>query len=201
MRPDLTPERLRHLIAGGDEAQMQQAIEILRGLGTPPAEIAAWLVEAFPTPLEHPGPLLIACANGDETRAGVAARLLAADCADRLVDLYEQTLHNPRPEVRAAVVAARALASGRLTTAEAVAVATDLPYAGWRGPAQDATSAASWALDPLPFDAAEEAGAKARQGARDLATEADWQRARLAHYLTALLTGADLFSLPPEETP
>lgn len=118
-----------------------------------------------------------------------AARLFAADCAERTLPIFEK--NNPKDNrCRKAVEAARSFTNGQITRAEldaAGAAAWDAAGAAARAAVGNAAWAASWAAagaaarDAAWVAARDAAGAAAGDAARD--AERQWQTDRLFQYL------------------
>jgi len=110
------------------------------------------------------------------------ARLFAADCAERVLPLFEKERPNDaRP--REAIAVARRFAVGEATREELAAAGA----AAWaaraaRAAAWDAAGAAGDAAWAAAWTAAWDAAGAARAAAR--AAERQWQRERLAQYLS-----------------
>jgi hypothetical protein len=139
-----------------------------------------------------------------DTWNDTTARLFAADCAERVLPIYEKAYKDTRP--RQAVEAARAFARGEISRDElaaAGAAAGAAARAAAGDAARDAARAAAWAAArAAAWDAAwaaarDAAGDAARAAARDAAGDAardaawaaardaarDWQTERLFAYL------------------
>jgi hypothetical protein len=136
-----------------------------------------------------------------ETWNDRTARLFAADCAERVLPLFEvEHPNDPRP--RAAIETARRFATGNATKDElaaagAAAAAWDAARdAAWaaadaaRAAARDAARAAAWtaAWDVAWAAAWDAAGAAARAAAG--AAEREWQQQHLASLLGLRVEGA-----------
>ena len=124
-----------------------------------------------------------------ETWNEKSARLFAADCAEKVLPIYEKEYPN-EDAPRKAIQAARDYANGKITK-EQLAVASDAARdAAWAA-AWAAASAAAWAAAWAAASAA--ASAAARDAARAAASAAasaaawdaawDWQTERLFKYL------------------
>lgn len=198
-------ERVDILLASRDEAQIRQGIEILRALSLSPGEIAARAAAALPDPL-FPAPLLRVV---DGERGWDATRLWACDCAERALPHFEVSRpHDKRP--RRAIEAARTFAR----TPQSKTVASEYaPLHEVIGEARGASVDAATFLERMAVFAAESLGfwtdndstnaafyaiqAAINTGSRveketARGLEIGWQRQRLAHYLTLLLTGDPL---------
>jgi hypothetical protein len=113
------------------------------------------------------------------------ARLFAADCAERVLPIFERARPNDdRP--RKAIRAARAFTNGEIDR-QALFAAWDAAWAA----AWDAAQAAAWdAARAAAWDAAQAAAqAAARAAAGD--AECQWQAERLAQYLSGALVGVN----------
>jgi hypothetical protein len=113
------------------------------------------------------------------------ARLFAADCAERVLPLFEKERPNDARQ-REAIAVARRFARGEATREE-----LDAARAAARDPARAAARAAAWAAArdaarDAAWDAARDAaGAAARAAAWDAARDAAWAAARDAAWAAA----------------
>ena len=114
-----------------------------------------------------------------------SARLFAADCAERVLPIFEK-YHPKDTRPRDAIAVARRFANGEATHDElAAAGAAALAAArdAARAAARDAACAAGWAAAWAAAGAAAGAAARAAAWAAGWAAEIEWQAQRLAFYL------------------
>ncbi len=151
-----------------------------------------WLAEAGKERIEQADKVVVRRArllSRCEAWNDRTARLFAADCAERVLTLFERERpDDSRP--RDAIAAARAFANDEID-AGARAAAGAAAWAAARAAAWDAAGAAAWAAawdaawDAARAAARDAAGAAAWDAARAAARDAEreWQTARLMEYL------------------
>lgn len=110
------------------------------------------------------------------------ARLFAADCAERVLHLYERSYPNDK-RPRAAIDASRAIANGHITPAELAAARYTARDAAWTAARDAAWAAPRAAAGAAAWAAVRDAGRDAvwdavRAAARDAARAAAWAAAR-----------------------
>ncbi len=147
---------------------------------------SAWLVEVRGDIIDHGDKLVAAQArlirrlNWDDR----TARLFAADCAERVLPIFEAAYPgDDRP--RRTIEVARMFADG-IATREELAAAQDAARAAARAAAQDAARAAARAAAWDAAWAAARDAARAAAWAAAWAAEREWQTARLLDVLGAV---------------
>ncbi len=142
------------------------------------------MVEATNKIVVREARLIRKCSGWNET----TARLFAADCAERVLPIFERQ-HPDDNRPRKCIEAARAYARGEIDAAARAAAWAAAWDAAWAA-AGAAARAAAWAAarDAAWYAAgyAAAAGGAARDAARAAAGDAEqeWQRKRLLEYLT-----------------